>query len=416
MTPARNKVEIMAPVGSYESLMAAIKAGADSVYFGVHKLNMRSHSANFFKIKDIKKIAGICRKRKVKSYLALNSVICEKDLELMKKICDAAKTAGITSIIASDMAVISYASSIKLKIHTSVQLNVSNIDAVKYYSEFADVIVLARELSLKEVKEICDKVKKQKIKGQGKELIKIELFIHGALCVSITGKCYMSLAAYNSSANQGACLQNCRRSYKVIDEETGDELRIDNKYIMSPKDLCTIKFIDKILESGASVLKIEGRGRSPDYVYTVTKTYREAVDSYYAGTYTKDKIRRWANQLSSVYNRGFWHGGYYLGKKLGEWSRSYGSKAAKQKIFLGIAKNFFSRKKIAEFLLQSGKLKEKDNILITGPTTGVVYAKAESIYHNNKPVTLAKKGDYITIPINEKVRKNDKLYIIKDIH
>jgi len=414
MNPAKNKVEIMAPVGSYESLIAAIKAGADSVYFGVHKLNMRSNSTDFFKIKDIKKITGICKKRKVKSYLTLNSVICEKDLQLMKKICDAAKLAGITSIIASDMAVISYARSIKLKIHTSVQLNITNIDAVKYYSEFADVIVLARELSLKEIKEICDKIKKQRIRGPNKKLVKIELFIHGALCVSIAGKCYMSLAAYNSSANKGACLQNCRRSYKVIDEETGDELKINNKYIMSPKDLCTIKFIDKIIESGVSVLKIEGRGRSPDYVYTVTKTYREAIDSYYAKTYTKNKIKRWTKQLNFVYNRGFWHGGYYLGKKLGEWSRSYGSKATKQKIFLGIAKNFFSRKKIAEFLIQSGKIEEKDNILITGPTTGVVYAKAESIYHNNKPVTQAKKGNYITIPINEKIRKNDKLYLIKN--
>ncbi len=408
------KAELMAPAGSFESLMATIKAGADSVYFGMEKLNMRSHAAANFTLKDLKKISNICKRHKVRSYLALNTIIYDQDLPLMRKICNSAKKEGINAIIASDISVISYAHSINLDVHTSTQLNISNIEAVKFYAQFADTIVLARELTLAQIKNICKEIKKQNTVGPKRKHVQIELFIHGALCVSIAGKCYMSLAAYNLPANRGECLQNCRRSYKVIDEETGHELSLKNKHIMSPKDLCTIGFIDKILDAGVSVLKIEGRGRSPDYTYTTTKAYREAIDSYYQGTYTQNKVRKWTKQLETVFNRGFWHGGYYLGKKLGEWSGVYGSKATKKKIFLGIAKNYFNKNKVAEFLLQTGSLKEGDYILITGPTTGVVMAKAESILKNNNSVNTAKKGDFITMPIKEKVRKNDKLFLIKD--
>ena len=319
-------VEIMAPSGSYESLIAAIKAGAGSVYFGVGKLNMRSKSSNF-EFDDLKKVAKICKEHNVKSYLALNTVMYDEDIDSIKKICNTAKEAGITAIIASDVSVIKYCNKIRMEVHISTQLNVSNIEAVKFYSQFADVIVLARELTLKKIKHIAKEIKKQKIKGPSGNLVKIELFVHGALCVSIAGKCYMSLALHNKSANRGECLQVCRGSYKVTDQETGNELVVDNNYVMSPKDLCTITVLDKILDSGASILKIEGRGRSPDYVYKTTKAYKEAVDACLKGKYTKEKIELWLNELQLVYNRGFWHGGYYLGNKLGEWCNCYGSKA-----------------------------------------------------------------------------------------
>ena len=411
----KNHAEIMSPAGSFECLAAAIKAGANSVYFGVEHLNMRARAANNFKLSDLSKISKICKESNVKSYLTVNTILYDHDLLLMKKLIDAAKSSGVTAIIASDIAAISYAHSVGIEVHISTQLNVSNIEAVKFYSQYADVVVLARELSIQQIKKICDDIKTKNICGPSGKLIKIELFVHGALCVSISGKCYMSLATYNASANRGLCLQNCRRAYKVIDEETGVELRVDNKYIMSPKDLCTIGFIDKILEAGVSVLKIEGRGKKADYVYTVTKVYREAADSYLDGkstTYTKEKIEAWTKRLEEVYNRGFWHGGYYLGKKLGEWSAAAGSKATKKKIYIGRVKNYFAKQKVGEFIVEAEKIKVGDNIIITGPTTGLVEGKVGSILVENKPMAIAGKRTVITIPIKEKIRKNDKLFVI----
>ncbi|MCP3686404.1 MAG: U32 family peptidase [bacterium] len=407
-------IEIMAPAGSYESLMAAIKAGAGSVYFGVGNLNMRSRSANF-QFDDLKKVAAICKKHKVNSYLTLNTVMYDEDIKSIKKICDIAKKAGITAVIASDISVINYCNKINLEVHMSTQVNISNIEAVKFYSKFADVIVLARELNLEQIKNIVSEIKKQKIKGPKGKLIQIEIFIHGALCVSISGKCYMSLAQYNKSANRGACLQACRRSYKVIDDETGDELKIDNQFVMSPKDLCTISVLDKILKSGVTVLKIEGRGRSPDYVYKTTKAYKEAIESIENKTYTKKKIDNWLKELGSVYNRGFWHGGYYLGNKLGEWCDRYGSKATEKKTFLGICNNYYTKKSIAEFTLQAGGIKKGSKIIITGPTTGVIETKLEDFFVDEKPTTQAKKGDIITFKLNEKTRMNDKLFVVAPI-
>ena len=408
-----NEIEIMAPAGNFESLAAAIKAGADSIYFGVEQLNMRARAANFT-LDDLPKIVKICQKSNVKTYLTLNTIMYDHDMNLMKKICDVAKKAKITAVIASDIAAINYATEVGLEVHMSTQVNISNIEAIKFYSKFADVIVLARELTLQQIKKICDEIKKQNIKGPKGELIKIEIFAHGALCVAVSGKCYMSLATYNASANRGACLQNCRRSYKVIDEETGDELRIENKQVMSPSDLCTIGFIDKLMDAGVSVFKLEGRGRSADYVYIVTKCYKQAAEAYLNGTYTKEKIEAWTKELESVYNRGFWQGGYYLGKKLGEWSGTYGSKATKEKVFVGIAKHYFPKTKIGEFLIQSDKIKVGDEIIITGNTTGVIQAKVESMFVNDKQSATAKQGDVITIKIPERVRENDKLYVIKD--
>ncbi len=411
----KNEIEITAPAGNYESLMAAINAGADSVYFGIEQLNMRAKSTNNFKINDLSNIAKICKKNKVNSYLTLNTIMYDHDLKFLRLICDKAKKSGIKAVIASDIAAISYASSIGLKVHISTQANISNIEAVKFYSKFADTVILARELTLKQIKTIVDEIKKQNIKGPNNELIKVEIFIHGALCVAVAGKCYMSLATYNASANRGACLQNCRRTYRVIDEETGDELKIENKYVMSPKDLCTIGFIDKILESGVKILKIEGRARAPEYVSKVVKVYREAVDSYFDKSYTKDKIERWLKELESVYNRGFWQGGYYLGKKLGEWSGGYGSKANKEKSFIGKVIKFYKKANIGEFYLEAGSINVGDEILITGTTTGVVESKVESIFLNDKPSMSGNKGDKITIPIKKIIRSNDKLYVVKEV-
>ncbi|MDP3990650.1 MAG: U32 family peptidase [archaeon] len=405
-------IEIMAPAGSYEALHAAIKAGANSVYFGIEQLNMRARAANNFTTEDLKKIVEICKNNNIKTYLTLNTIVYDHDLKLMKKICDTAKESGVTAVICSDIAAISYSNSIGLEVHISTQTNVSNIEAVKFYAKFAEVIVLARELTIQQIKNIVDTVQKEDIKGPSGNPVQIEIFVHGALCVAISGKCYMSLATYNSSANRGACLQNCRREYRVIDEETGDELKIDNKYIMSPKDLCTIGFIDKILDTGVKVLKIEGRGRSPEYVYTTVKAYREAVDSYLNGTYTPEKIEKWTKELESVFNRGFWHGGYYLGKELGEWSGTYGSRATTEKDYLGRVQNYYNNTMIGLFHLESGEIKIGDEILITGPTTGVVQTKVKSIFLDEKEVTIAHKGDLITIPIEEKIRQNDKFFVI----
>ncbi len=408
------KVEIMAPAGSYEALMAAVNAGANSVYFGIEQLNMRARAANNFTTDDLKKIVSICSERGVKTYLALNTVMYNHDINLMKEICDLAKKVGLSAVILADMAALNYARSIGLEVHMSTQTNITNIEAVKFYSQFSDVIVLARELTIKQIKEIVSEIEKQDIRGPSGNLIEIEIFIHGALCVAISGKCYMSLATYNSSANRGACLQNCRRSYKVIDEETGDELRVENKYIMSPKDLCTIGFMDKILDSGVTVLKIEGRGRSPEYVHTVVKTYKEAIEAYYSGTYNSEKVKDWISELEKVFNRGFWHGGYYLGKELGEWSGVYGSSATKQKIFLGVAKNYYQKKKVGCFCLETGELSVGDEILITGTTTGVVEAKVSEMQIEGVVVQKSKKGDLVTIANLEKIRENDKLFKIVD--
>lgn len=404
----------MAPAGSFESLRAAIDAGANSVYFGIEQLNMRSRSANNFTTKDLKEIVKICKNHKVKTYLALNTVMYDHDMALMQKICDTAKAANISAVILSDIAALNYARKIGLEVHMSTQANITNIEAVKFYAQYADVIVLARELTLKQINEITNQIKEQNIKGPSGNPIQIEIFVHGALCVAISGKCYMSIATYNSSANRGACLQNCRRSYKLIDEETGDELRVENKYIMSPKDLCTIGFIDKILDAGVSVLKIEGRGRSPDYVFKVVKAYKEAVESHLNNTYTKEKIKNWTKELETVFNRGFWHGGYYLGKQLGEWSGVYGSKATKEKTFVGVASNYYPKAKVAQFELEAGEISIGDEILITGPTTGAYFTTASKLDKEGK-IKKATKKTTITIPVDKKIRKNDKLFVIKDI-
>ncbi|NPA67761.1 MAG: U32 family peptidase [Chlorobi bacterium] len=403
----------MAPVGSFESLAAAINAGADSVYFGIEQLNMRAKSTNNFSTEDLKEIVKRCNENNVRSYLTVNTVIYDYDINLMKQIIDIAKNAGISAVIASDQAVINYASSQNVEVHISTQVNVSNIETLKFYSHFADVMVLARELSLKQVKKITETIENEQIKGPSGNLIRIEIFAHGALCMAISGKCYLSLHEQNSSANRGACLQTCRKAYIVTEKETGFELEIDNEYIMSPKDLMTINFLDKVLDAGVKVLKIEGRARPAEYVKTVTECYREAVDAVYENTYTKEKIDNWTKRLSTVFNRGFWDG-YYLGRKLGEWSKDYGSKATKQKIFIGKVTNCFKKIKVGEFLIQAGEINTGDEIMITGPTTGVLQMTVKELRFDEKPVETVVKGQKISMPVDEIVRRNDKLYKIVD--
>ncbi|MBU0907663.1 MAG: U32 family peptidase [Nanoarchaeota archaeon] len=410
-----NKVEIMSPAGNWPSLAVALQAGADSVYFGVAQLNMRARGAHNFTLEDLPKIVETCKKNKVKTYLTVNSILYNEDLELMKKIVSSAKKAGINAIIACDIAAIQYANEIDQEVHTSTQLNVSNIEAVKFFAKFTDVIVLARELTLEQITEICNEIKKQKITGPKGELIKIEIFCHGALCVSISGKCYMSLAKYNCSANRGDCFQPCRRAYRVIDEETGEELKIDNKFVMSPADLCTLGFLDKIIASGVSVLKIEGRARPPEYVHTVTKVYKEAAEAVAKGQFTKKKADIWVKELEKVYNRGFWHGGYYLGKKLGEWAGVRGSKATEIKTLLGKVAHYFDKKQIAHLHIQGYSIKKGDELLITGPTTGVVKTKVKELYKDGKPTKEPAKGADITIPLDKKVRENDMVFLIEKI-
>ena len=402
-------IEIMSPVGSYESLMAAIQGGANSVYFGIEQLNMRSRSSNNFTISDLENITKICKEKKIKTYLTLNTIIYDNELELARSILEAAKKNGISAIIASDMSVISYARQIGVEVHMSTQCNITNIEAVKYYSQFADVIVTARELSLKQVAEIIKKIDEEKIKGPSGKLVRIEVFAHGALCMAISGKCYLSLDNLNYSANRGACLQLCRRTYLVKDKEDGHEFEIDHEYIMSPKDLCTIGFLDKILNAGVIVLKIEGRGRSPEYVKTVTKCYREAADSIFTETYTKIKINKWTKQLRSVYNRDFWDG-YYLGRKLGEWTEKYGSRATKTKVYVGKITNYFTKLKVAEIKIETHDFKVGDDILIIGPTSGVVEIKIPEIRVSLSKTKFASKGDLCSVPISALVRKNDKVY------
>jgi len=402
-------IEIMAPAGSWESLQAAIQGGANSIYFGIEQLNMRARSSNNFTLKDLTEIVELCSKKNIKTYVALNTIIYDHDLILMKKIVNTAKQTGITAIIASDQAVINYATSIKMEVHISTQTNITNIETIRFYSHFADVVILSRELSLLQTKEITKEIEKQQIKGPSGNLIRIEIFAHGALCMAVSGKCYLSLHTANSSANRGACIQNCRKTYTVTDKEDGYQFDIDNEYIMSPKDLCTIGFIDKVLDSGSSVLKIEGRGRSPEYVKTTTQCYREAVDSYLKGTYNKEKIKGWMTRLKTVYNRGFWDG-YYLGQKMGEWTGIHGSKATKKKIYIGKAKKYFSKIQVAEFDLEAQDLQKGDGILITGRTTGVIETVANEIRINDKQVKEVKKGDNFSMKLNCKVQPNDKLY------
>lgn len=407
----KKKMEIMSPAGSYESLTAAIQAGADSIYFGVEQLNMRTRSSNNFTIDDLHKIASICHENNVKGYLTLNTIVYDHDISLMKSIVDAVKKSGIDAIIASDHAVMNYAKKNGVKIHISTQANVTNIDTVEFYSDYADVMVLARELTLNQTSALVSAIKKKKIKGPSGELVRIEIFAHGALCMAVSGKCYLSLHSNNASANRGACIQNCRKSYIVTDKEDGVELEIDNEYIMSAKDLCTIDFLDKINETGINILKIEGRGRSAEYVYTVTKCYREAVDSLNDNTYTPEKITDWKNRLATVYNRGFWDG-YYLGKKLGEWSNEYGSQATKRKVYVGKGVKYFESAGVGEFLIESQSLNTGDEILITGPTTGVIQTTVEEIRVNANKTEKAVKGDSITLLLNSKIRPSDKLYKI----
>ena len=405
----KKSIEIMSPAGSWESLQAAIQGGANSVYFGIEQLNMRAKSSNNFTLKDLVEISSLCNAKNIKTYITLNTIIYDHDLILMKKIINAAKHAEINAIIASDQAVIGYASSIQMEVHISTQTNITNIETIRFYSHFADVIVLSRELSLYQIKKITKEIEKQQIKGPSGKLMQIEIFAHGALCVAVSGKCYMSLHTTNSSANRGACTQNCRKTYTVTDKEDGHQFEIDNEYIMSPKDLCTIGFLDQVLEAGTNILKLEGRGRSPEYVKTTTQCYREAADSYLNGTYTKEKIEKWMTKLKTVYNRGFWDG-YYLGQKLGEWSKTHGSKATTKKMYLGKAKKYFTNLRVAEFDLESFSLNKGDNILITGKTTGVVETIVGEMRLNDKLVKDVKKGDNFSMKLDYTVRQSDKLY------
>ncbi|UKK48222.1 U32 family peptidase [Prevotella sp. E9-3] len=405
-----NDFEIMAPVGSRESLAAAIQAGADSIYFGIEKLNMRAHSASTFTIDDLREIAATCREHGMKSYLTVNTIIYEEDIELMHQIIDAAHEAEISAVIASDVAVMTYCRKVGQEVHLSTQLNISNIEALRFYAQFADVVVLARELRMEQVADIYRHIEEEHICGPSGEQIRIEMFCHGALCMAISGKCYMSLDNANRSANRGECVQICRRSYTVTDNETGHQLEIDNKYIMSPKDLKTVRFIDKMMNSGVRVFKIEGRARGPEYVYTVVKCYKEAIQAVLDGTFTEDRKDQWDEQLARVFNRGFWDG-YYQGQTLGEWNTSYGSNATERKVYVGRGVKYFSRLGVAEFSVEATTFKLGDKLLVTGPTTGVMYLTATEIHDNDgNPVEEAPQGTRIAIPVTGKIRPSDKLF------
>lgn len=410
---SRKDIELMAPVGSYESLMAAIQGGANSVYFGIEKLNMRSKSSNNFTTEDLKKIVEICNEHNVKTYLTVNTVIYDNDLSLMREVVNSAKENKVTAVIASDLAVISYARSIGVEVHASTQLNITNIEALKFYAQYCDVIVLARELNLDQVAVIYKAIQDEQIKGPNGNLIQIEMFAHGALCMAVSGKCYLSLHEKNYSANRGTCLQTCRKAYIVTEKESGNELEIDNEYIMSPKDLKTIHFINKLLDAGVTVLKMEGRARSPEYVKTVLSCYNEAVDACFGGTYTKEKIEKWDERLASVFNRGFWDG-YYLGQRLGEWSEKYGSVATKRKVYVGKCTNYFAKIGVAEIQIETGTLEVGDDIIIMGPTTGVVETKVGEVRVDLKATEAAMKGEKCSIQVPELVRRADKLYKIVD--
>ena len=406
-----NRIELMAPAGNFESLQAAIDNGADSVYFGVEQLNMRARASINFTLDDLPEISRRCGEKKVRTYLTLNTIIYDHDLSVVKTLIKKAKEANINAVIAMDQAVISVARNVDMEVHISTQINITNIEAVKFYAMFADTIVLSRELSLRQVKKITEQIEKEQIKGPSGRLVEIEIFGHGALCMAVSGKCYMSLHAYNSSANRGACKQNCRKKYTVIDQETGFEMEIDNEYIMSPKDLCTIDFLDQVSDAGIKVLKIEGRGRAPEYVAKVIKCYRDAIDSVANGTYDKEKVIEWMQELEKVYNRGFWNG-YYLGQKLGEWSKESGSHATQKKVYVGKGMHYFPKANIGEFKIEAYDINVGDTILITGPTTGAEEMKIEEMFVNDIKDENASKGDSVTIPLNFRIRPSDKLYKI----
>ena len=400
----------MAPVGSYESLHAAIEAGADAIYFGVEGLNMRSRSSVNFTLDDLRNIASICDEAGVKTYLTVNTIIYDGELDKMRSVIDAVKESGISAIIASDIAAISYARSIGVEVHISTQLNVTNIEAVRFFAQFADVMVLARELNLDQVKAIADAIEREDIRGPKGERIRIEMFCHGALCMAVSGKCYLSLHEMNSSANRGACTQICRRGYTVTDRETGDELAVENKYIMSPKDLKTIHFLNKMIDAGVRVFKIEGRARGPEYVKIAVQSYSEAIDAICSGTFTDEKIQRWDNELSKIFNRGFWDG-YYLGQRLGEWSAKYGSSATRVKRYAAKGVRYFPKLGVGEFVMEAGELHVGDEIVITGTDTGAIILTVEELRLEYDPVPMVKKGDNFSIKVPRKIRPSDRLYI-----
>ena len=406
--------EIMAPVGSRESLAAAINAGADSVYFGIGQLNMRSHSANHFTIDDLREIASICSEHGIKTYLTVNTIIYGEDIDTMHQIVDAAAEAGISAVIASDVAVMTYCRQRGVEVHLSTQLNISNIEALKFYAQFADVVVLARELNMEQVAEIYRQIEQQHVCGPSGQLVRIEMFCHGALCMAVSGKCYMSLHDANRSANRGQCVQICRRSYTVTDNETGNQLEIDNKYIMSPKDLKTIRFMDRMMKAGVRVFKIEGRARGPEYVHTVVNCYKEAVSSVINGTFTEERKDEWDQRLATVFNRGFWDG-YYQGQTLGEWNRHYGSNATERKVLVGKVIKYFSKLGVAEVAVEASEFGLGDKLLITGNATGALWLTADEIRYDLKPVERALQRQRVSIPVPEKVRPNDKLFRIEKV-
>ena len=409
-----DEFEIMAPVGSRESLQAALQAGADSIYFGIEKLNMRAHSASTFTVDDLREIAATCGERGVKTYLTVNTIIYDDDIELMHQIIDAAKEAGISAVIASDVAVMTYCREVGQEVHLSTQLNISNIEALKFYAQFADVVVLARELNMEQVARIHEQAEQMNICGPSGRKIRIEMFCHGALCMAISGKCYLSLDNAARSANRGECMQLCRRSYIVTDKETGTELEIDNKYIMSPKDLKTVRFIDRMMRAGVRVFKIEGRARGPEYVYTVVKCYKEAIRSVLDGTFTEEKKDQWDERLATVFNRGFWDG-YYQGQRLGEWNKNYGSNATERKVYVGKGVKYFSKLGVAEFSCEACEFSVGDKMLITGPKKGVMYVTVEEIHDDTHAVETAQKGTRVAFKVPGKVRPSDKLFkIVKE--
>ena len=401
----------MAPVGSRDSLAAAIQAGADSVYFGVGQLNMRSHSANHFDLNDLDYIVATCREHGIKTYLTVNTIIYDDDVETMHAIVDAAVKAGVSAVIASDVAVMTYCRKVGMEVHLSTQLNISNVEALEFYSRFADVSVLARELNMKQVRRIHDEIARRNVCGPSGKQVRIEMFCHGALCMAVSGKCYMSLHAANRSANRGQCVQVCRRSYTVTDNETGNQLEIDNKYIMSPKDLKTIRFIDKMMDAGVRVFKIEGRARGPEYVYTVVSCYKEAIESVLDGTFTEEKKAAWDERLATVFNRGFWDG-YYQGQTMGEWNDQYGSLATEKKTLVGMVNKYFSKIGVGEIAVQASTFKKGDRLLITGPTTGAMYLDATEIHDDNGPIEETVQHTYVSVPVPGKVRPHDKVFRI----
>ncbi len=403
--------EIMAPVGSRESLAAAIQAGADSVYFGVGQLNMRSHSANHFTLDDLRDIVTTCREHQMKTYLTVNTIIYDEDIDTMRQIIDAAKEAGVSAVIASDVAVMAYCREVGVEVHLSTQLNISNVEALRFYAQFADVSVLARELTLGQVKHIHEQIEAQRICGPNGQPVRIEMFCHGALCMAVSGKCYMSLHAANRSANRGQCVQVCRHSYTVTDNETGHQLEVDNKYVMSPKDLKTIRFIDKMMDAGVRVFKIEGRARGPEYVYTVVTCYKEAIQAVLGGTFTEERKDAWDKRLATVFNRGFWDG-YYQGQTLGEWNKEYGSLATEKKVLVGRVNKYFSRLGVGEIAVQASTFKQGDKLLITGNTTGAMYLQATEIHGDNGPIAEAPQHTLVSVPVPGKVRPNDKVFRI----